>query len=58
MGIIVRDSTSGEITFYVKGADIVMAKIVEHNDWLNEETGNMAREGLRWVAGSPSYASL
>ena len=24
-----------------------MAKIVQRNDWLEEETGNMAREGLR-----------
>ncbi|KAF8949269.1 putative aminophospholipid-translocase [Haplosporangium gracile] len=47
MGIIVRDLTSGEITFYEKGADVVMAKIVQYNDWLEEECGNMAREGLR-----------
>ncbi|KAA8915734.1 hypothetical protein TRICI_002116 [Trichomonascus ciferrii] len=47
MGIIVRDKTKGEIWFFQKGADTVMAKIVQHNDWLEEETGNMAREGLR-----------
>ncbi|KAG0056733.1 putative aminophospholipid-translocase [Gryganskiella cystojenkinii] len=47
MGIIVRDLTTGEITFYEKGADVVMAKIVQYNDWLEEECGNMAREGLR-----------
>ncbi|KAG0216894.1 putative aminophospholipid-translocase [Mortierella sp. NVP41] len=47
MGIIVRDLTSGELTFYEKGADVVMAKIVQYNDWLEEECGNMAREGLR-----------
>ena len=47
MGIIVRDLTSGEITFYEKGADVVMVKIVQYNDWLEEECGNMAREGLR-----------
>lgn len=47
MGIVVRNSKSGEISFYVKGADIVMARIVKHNDWLTEETDNMAREGLR-----------
>lgn len=29
------------------GADVVMAKIVNANDWLDEECGNMAREGLR-----------
>ncbi|XP_048385422.1 probable phospholipid-transporting ATPase IIB isoform X2 [Stegostoma tigrinum] len=47
MGIIVRDDSSGEITFYMKGADVVMASIVQYNDWLEEECGNMAREGLR-----------
>ncbi|KAJ3516332.1 hypothetical protein NLJ89_g1185 [Agrocybe chaxingu] len=47
MGIVVRDKETGEITFLQKGADVVMAKIVQRNDWLEEETANMAREGLR-----------
>lgn len=47
MGIVVRDHATGEITFLQKGADVVMAKIVQRNDWLDEETANMAREGLR-----------
>lgn len=47
MGIIVREVETGEITFVQKGADVVMAKIVQKNDWLDEECGNMAREGLR-----------
>ncbi|KAF8228738.1 phospholipid-translocating P-type ATPase [Tricholoma matsutake] len=47
MGIVVRDCQSGEITFLQKGADVVMTKIVQRNDWLEEETANMAREGLR-----------
>ncbi|XP_048405803.1 probable phospholipid-transporting ATPase IIA isoform X2 [Stegostoma tigrinum] len=47
MGIIVRDESTGEITFYMKGADVVMMGIVQYNDWLEEECGNMAREGLR-----------
>ena len=47
MGIIVRDVLTGEVTFYQKGADVVMARIVSYNDWLEEECGNMAREGLR-----------
>ena len=38
---------SGEIWFYQKGADTVMSTIVAANDWLDEETANMAREGLR-----------
>ncbi|XP_074060176.1 putative phospholipid-transporting ATPase IIB isoform X4 [Macrotis lagotis] len=47
MGIIVRDESTAEITFYMKGADIAMSSIVQYNDWLEEECGNMAREGLR-----------
>ncbi|BGP27606.1 Putative aminophospholipid-translocase [Rhodotorula toruloides] len=47
MGIVVRERHTGEIVFYQKGADVVMARIVAYNDWLEEECGNMAREGLR-----------
>ncbi|VUC24232.1 unnamed protein product [Clonostachys rosea] len=57
MGIIVQFLTdsrvknpalsAGEIWFYQKGADTVMGEIVAANDWLDEETANMAREGLR-----------
>lgn len=46
MGIIVEDD-QGKIDFYMKGADVVMKNIVQVNDWLAEETDNMAREGLR-----------
>ena len=41
------EDEAGEIWFYQKGADTVMASIVAANDWLDEETANMAREGLR-----------
>uniref|UniRef100_A0A6M2E149 Phospholipid-transporting ATPase n=1 Tax=Xenopsylla cheopis TaxID=163159 RepID=A0A6M2E149_XENCH len=47
MGIIIKDMQTGEIIFYLKGADVVLATIVQYNDWLSEECGNMAREGLR-----------
>ncbi|KAI8324412.1 phospholipid-translocating P-type ATPase [Martensiomyces pterosporus] len=47
MGIIVRSRLTGEIHFIQKGADTVMARIVQYNDWLDEECGNMARDGLR-----------
>ncbi|KAI0331410.1 protein transporter [Cubamyces sp. BRFM 1775] len=47
MGIVVRDAQTGEVTFLQKGADVVMARIVQRNDWLEEECANMAREGLR-----------
>lgn len=41
------NNASGDIWFYQKGADTVMSSIVASNDWLDEECGNMAREGLR-----------
>ncbi|XP_052232597.1 probable phospholipid-transporting ATPase IIB [Dreissena polymorpha] len=47
MGIILKEDDSGEIVFYLKGADVVMQSIVQYNDWLEEECGNLAREGLR-----------
>lgn len=47
MGIVIRDVQKDEIWFMEKGADTVMTRIVNSNDWLEEETGNMAREGLR-----------
>ncbi|EKG19708.1 ATPase P-type K/Mg/Cd/Cu/Zn/Na/Ca/Na/H-transporter [Macrophomina phaseolina MS6] len=55
MGIVVKffqgteanPTDNGEIWFYQKGADTVMTSIVAANDWLDEETANMAREGLR-----------
>ncbi|ORX66708.1 phospholipid-translocating P-type ATPase [Linderina pennispora] len=40
MGIVVQSQHSGEIYFIQKGADT-------YNDWLDEECGNMARDGLR-----------
>lgn len=47
MGIIVKDINTDEITFYLKGADIIMSSIVEQNDWCLHECTNMAKEGLR-----------
>ncbi|CAK4032627.1 phospholipid-translocating P-type ATPase [Lecanosticta acicola] len=66
MGIIVRfvrnaqskKAETGEILFFQKGADTVMTSIVAANDWLDEETGNMAREGLRTlVVGRKSLSA-
>jgi phospholipid-translocating ATPase len=45
MGIVVRND-DGEIWFFMKGADTVMAKLVVANDWMDEECANMVREGL------------
>lgn len=54
MGIIVQLTSdipglasADELWFFQKGADTVMSSIVAANDWLDEETANMAREGLR-----------
>jgi phospholipid-translocating ATPase len=47
MGIITRNRSTSEILFVQKGADTIMSKLVQRNDWLDEECGNMAREGLR-----------
>ena len=69
MGIILQfmqgeDSTvsntdeAGEIWFYQKGADTVMTSIVAANDWLDEETANMAREGLRTLVVGRRKLSL
>jgi phospholipid-translocating ATPase len=58
MGIIVRDNQSGEIMFLQKGADVVMAGIVQRNDWLEEECANMAREGLRTLVVARRKLSL
>ena len=45
-----RDTVLGEYSFLQKGAEVVKAKIVQRNDWLEEETANMAREGLHILA--------
>lgn len=47
MGVIIVDKQKQEYWFLQKGADTVMSTIVVRNDWLDEETSNMAREGLR-----------
>lgn len=47
MGIILRNKMTQKIIFYIKGADVVMSKLVGYNHWLDEECSNMAREGLR-----------
>uniref|UniRef100_A0A7E4VPP5 Phospholipid-transporting ATPase n=1 Tax=Panagrellus redivivus TaxID=6233 RepID=A0A7E4VPP5_PANRE len=47
MGIIVKDESTDEVSLLMKGADTVMAPMVQYNDWLEEECSNMAREGLR-----------
>ncbi|KAJ3120561.1 putative aminophospholipid-translocase, partial [Physocladia obscura] len=47
MGIIVRERATKDIWFLVKWADGVMGSFVRYTGWLDQECGNMAREGLR-----------
>lgn len=42
-----QEELTGEIVLYIKGADTVMASMVEYNDWLEEECTNLAQKGLR-----------
>lgn len=44
-----QDESTGEITFYMKGADVVMAGIVQYNDWLEEE---VSAELATWASGA------
>ncbi|XP_073961977.1 LOW QUALITY PROTEIN: probable phospholipid-transporting ATPase IIB [Choristoneura fumiferana] len=46
MGIIVQEEISGEITYYVKGADVALAKLLD-SSWLNNECKRLAADGLR-----------
>jgi len=32
-----QEKATNKITFYMKGADVVMSTIVQYNDWLEEE---------------------
>ena len=54
---MVRDERTGQATFYLKGADAVLAPMVRYNDWLEEECGNMAREGLRTLVVARKHLS-
>ena len=42
-----QDLETNEFVFYLKGADVVMLSKVLRNDWLEEEVGSLAKEGLR-----------
>ncbi|KAE8388239.1 hypothetical protein BDV23DRAFT_159608 [Aspergillus alliaceus] len=57
-GILESPKQEREIWFYQKGADTVMSSIVAANDWLDEETANMAREGLRTLVVGRKRLSL
>lgn len=36
-----QDEESGEIAFYMKGADVVMHNVVQYNDWMDEEVSKL-----------------
>ncbi|RWS27168.1 phospholipid-transporting ATPase IIB-like protein [Leptotrombidium deliense] len=55
MGIIVRDTSTNEIIFLLKGADVVMSQIIQYSDWLQEQCDNMARSGLRTLVVARKY---
>jgi phospholipid-translocating ATPase len=57
MGIILMDTETGKILFFMKGADVAMIPIVEFSDWLDEECGNLARKGLRTLVNGMKILS-
>lgn len=48
--VSLQDESTAEITFYMKGADVAMASIVQYNDWLEEEVC------ARWRLRAPDAA--
>ncbi|CAH2069023.1 unnamed protein product, partial [Iphiclides podalirius] len=46
MGIIVQEENTGAITYYVKGADVALSKLL-HSSWLSTECNKLAADGLR-----------
>ncbi|XP_072935596.1 probable phospholipid-transporting ATPase IIB [Epargyreus clarus] len=46
MGIIVQEESSGEITYYVKGADVSLAPLLAPG-WLRPQCALLAADGLR-----------
>jgi phospholipid-translocating ATPase len=47
MGIILKSENTDQITFFIKGADSIMSKLVKENDWLEDACDSYAGEGLR-----------
>lgn len=53
--ILIQEETTGDITFYMKGADVAMASIVQYNDWLEEEVKAEAAFVQRVVYSTCSF---
>ena len=49
MGIMLKNLKTNEITFFVKGADIVMREFVSDHEkvFIDEESECLSKEGLR-----------
>ncbi len=50
MGIILRNATTGKITFYIKGADSIMKEFIhsrQKKGFIDEECKDLAMTGLR-----------
>ncbi|KAG6458399.1 hypothetical protein O3G_MSEX010841 [Manduca sexta] len=51
------EENSGEITYYVKGADVALARLLDSN-WLSVECKTLAAEGLRTLVLASKNMSL
>ena len=49
MGIILKNRTTNEIIFYLKGADVIMKQFISDTEkvFVDEEGENLSKEGLR-----------
>lgn len=45
---LIQEESTGDITFYMKGADVAMASIVQYNDWLEEEVKALSESVAPW----------
>ena len=57
MVLVFQEEESGEIIFYLKGADVVMQPIVRYNDWLEEEVRSLLFISLENVEQSDCHCS-
>lgn len=45
---IFQEESTGDIIFFMKGADVVMSSIVQYNDWLDEEVSKEKKIYLQY----------
>ena len=58
MGIILKQKRTEEIRFLMKGADVIMGKIVKKSDWLEEECDNLMLEKVFELSSLVRNSSL